>query len=196
MTVPTYELLALIITALSGASALTFFIWHKLIKPARNFLGDQEIIKDDLETIKSEVTTNRGKSLKDSVNALTITCERIEDTQKILDQRSRASLHYQDEALFEVDLEGHLIWVNKKFRQEVNEPLANMEGYNWITTFIDEPERERFIKEFQSCMKTCRKVDIETTSVNGKPIRFVGYPYKVSEKSHRGFLIHLSFKGV
>ena len=81
MTVPTYELLALIITALSGASALTFFIWHKLIKPARNFLGDQEIIKDDLETIKSEVTTNRGKSLKDSVNALTITCERIEDTQ-------------------------------------------------------------------------------------------------------------------
>ena len=173
-------------TGTAGLTADGDFDFHRL---------DQEDVKASIETIRQEVVTNGGLSIKDVVNSLKTTCERIEDRQKVLDQRSKASLHYHDQALFETNKEGRLVWNNDKFQKVVGEGLQIMEGYDWIA-LIDEPERERFIKEFQSCMKTCRKVDIETTSVNGNPIRFVGYPYKVSEKSHRGFLIHLSFKGV
>ena len=74
----------------------------------------------------------------------------------------------------------------------MGESLQGTEGYDWVT-FIDEPEREIFLKEFSSCLAMSRRLDIETRSVTGQSIRFVGYPYKVTENTHQGFLIHLSF---
>jgi PAS domain S-box-containing protein len=189
---PLSEIIAIVLPLLGAIGGLFAFVWRKLIKPANGFLKDHEKIKASIQTIKEEVITNGGRSLKDAVVCLKATCERIEDRQKVINQRSKASLHYQNEALFETDEDGKLIWINDKFYQVTGETLTNMEGYNWVT-IIDEPEREGFLKEFLSCIEMCRKVDIETTSMSGKTIRFVGYPYKITEESHQGFLVHLSF---
>ena len=189
---PLSEIIAIVLPLLGAIGGLFAFVWRKLIKPANGFLKDHEKIKASIQTIKEEVVTNGGRSLKDAVVCLKATCERIEDRQKVINQRSKASLHYQNEALFETDEDGKLIWINDKFYQVTGETLTNMEGYNWVT-IIDEPEREGFLKEFLSCIEMCRKVDIETTSMSGKTIRFVGYPYKITDKAHQGFLVHLSF---
>jgi PAS domain S-box-containing protein len=189
---PLSEIIAIVLPLLGAIGGLFAFVWRKLIKPANGFLKDHEKIKASIQTIKEEVITNGGRSLKDAVVCLKATCERIEDRQKVINQRSKASLHYQNEALFETDEDGKLIWINDKFYQVTGETLTNMEGYNWVT-IIDEPEREGFLKEFLSCIEMCRKVDIETTSMSGKTIRFVGYPYKITDKAHQGFLVHLSF---
>ena len=189
---PLSEVIAIVLPLLGAIGGLFAFVWRKLIKPANGFLKDHEKIKASIQTIKEEVITNGGRSLKDAVVCLKATCERIEDRQKVINQRSKASLHYQNEALFETDEDGKLIWINDKFYQVTGETLTNMEGYNWVT-IIDEPEREGFLKEFLSCIEMCRKVDIETTSMSGKTIRFVGYPYKITDKAHQGFLVHLSF---
>ena len=187
-----HDTLLFAFTLISGLTGFSLFIWKRLIKPTQAFLEDQDDIKESIETIRKEVVTNGGLSIKDVVNSLKHTCERIEDRQRVLDQRSKASLHYHDQALFETNMEGHLIWNNDKFQKAIGESLQVMEGYDWVT-LIDEPEREAFLKEFSSCLSMSRRLDIETISVTGKSIRFVGYPYKVTENTHLGFLIHLSF---
>jgi len=187
-----HDTLLFAFTLISGFTGLLFFIWRRLVRPTQKFLEEQEGIKVSIETIRQEVVTNGGVSIKDVVNSLKTTCERIEDRQQVLDQRSKASLHYHDHALFETNREGRLIWNNDKFQKAVGEGLQIMEGYDWIT-LIDEPEREAFLKEFSSCLSMSRRLDIETISTKGESIRFVGYPYKITDHTHLGFLIHLSF---
>ena len=36
-----------------------------------------------------------------------------------------------------------------------------------------------------------RKIDIVTSSIDNDKIHFLGYPYRITDKEHEGFLIHL-----
>lgn len=184
------EMVALIGSLVSVAGGFVAFIWKKLVKPAIKFLDDQDDIKKSIETIRSEVVTNGGSSLKDAVNNLTTTCNNIEVAQKILDQRSKAALHYHEQALFEVDSKGRIQWFNEKFC-ELTEDNGNVtEGFDYVS-IVEEDRREEFLKELHSCIEMCRKIDIETASVYDQKIHFTGYPYRVGDNSHEGFLIHL-----
>lgn len=191
----TAENIALATTAASTLFAFCVFIYKKLIKPTKQFVEEvkhcQEEVRESIKIIRAEVQTNGGSSIKDAVNDLKDTCVRIERNQKVLDQRSKASLHYHEHALFEVDPDGRIKWHNEKLKAAFgNEGIGVIEGYDWIS-IIEEDERIDFIKEFSSCLEMCRKVDIETVSVNGSKIHFIGYPYRVTEDDHEGFLIHL-----
>ena len=184
------ESLAMVSTLAGIVTSISIFLWKKLLKPAIQLMDDHEEIKKSIDTIKNEVTPNGGGSMKDAVNCLKDTCQRIEITQKVLDQRSKAALHYTDRPLFETDSFGRVTWSNQSFRDLTNADDFS-EGLDWIS-IIDEDSREEFLKEFNSCIDMCRRVDIETESVNGQKIHFLGYPYRISEKSHQGFLIHLN----
>ena len=184
------ESLAMVSTLAGIVTSISIFLWKKLLKPAIQLMDDHEEIKKSIDTIKNEVTPNGGGSMKDAVNCLKDTCQRIEITQKVLDQRSKAALHYTDRPLFETDSFGRVTWSNQSFRDLTNDDDFS-EGLDWIS-IIDEDSREEFLKEFNSCIDMCRRVDIETESVNGQKIHFLGYPYRISEKSHQGFLVHLN----
>ena len=176
-------------TILGLGGSLIIFLW-RVFKVSRVFLKDHEYLKDSIETIKSEVTPNGGGSMKDAINCLKDTCQRIEVTQKVLAQRSKAALHYTGRPLFETDKTGRVTWSNESFQELTKDNGDFTEGLDWIC-IINEEEREEFLKEFNSCLRMCRRVDIETESVHGQKIHFLGYPYRISEKSHEGFLIHL-----
>tara|TARA_R100000951_G_scaffold93028_1_gene81564 strand:+ start:100 stop:675 length:576 start_codon:yes stop_codon:yes gene_type:complete len=165
-------------------------IW-KVFKTTRIFIKDHEQLQEAVQVIRSEVTPNGGSSLKDLVNKLKITCDRIEVRQKLLDQRSKAALHYQKKALFEIDSSGGLTWCNEAFKEIAELNDGECRGSDWIAV-IDEDERENFVKELNSCLKMCRKLDIETVAVNGSTIHFMGYPYRIGKGLHEGFLIHLN----
>jgi len=176
-------------TLVGMIGSVVIFLW-KVFKTSKIFLRDHEEVKKSIETIKSEVMPNGGTSIKDTINCLKDTCQRIEITQKVLDQRSKAALHYTGRPLFETDKVGRVTWSNESFQELTKEHGKFSEGLDWIC-IIDEEEREEFLKEFSSCLEMCRRVDIETESVDGQKIHFLGYPYRISEKSHEGFLIHL-----
>ena len=178
-----------VLTLLSFAVASTAFLW-RIFKVSRVFLNDHELLKTSIKKIESEVTANGGKSLKDVVNQLKTASLRIETRQKVLDQRSKATLHYSDRPLFEIDSQGRLIWSNESFINFTRDNGSVKEGFDWITVISDD-ERETFLIEFQSCLDMCRKIDIETVSVHGRDIHFVGYPYRIDQGIHEGFLIHL-----
>jgi len=178
------------LASLTGATIAVFIFLRKVIKTSKIFLKDQEEVRKSIETIKGEVTLNDGSSMKDAIHCLRDTCQRIEITQQVLDQRSKAALHYTERPLFETDQVGRVAWSNESFQKLTNENGDFSKGLDWIS-IINEEERAEFLKEFNSCLEMCRRIDIETESVDGNKIHFLGYPYRISEKSHKGFLIHL-----
>lgn len=178
-----------ILTLCGATVTAAAFLW-RIFKVSNVFLNDHELLKTSIKKIESEVTPNGGKSLKDVVNQLKTASERIERRQQVLDQRSKATLHYSDRALFETDVNGRLTWSNEAFINFTRDNGSVKEGFDWITV-IDDEERGSFLKEFESCLDMCRKIDIEAVSVHGRDIHFVGYPYRVGEGVHDGFLIHL-----
>lgn len=184
--------ISILLTILASACGFSAFTWKKVIKPSINFMKSHKMILSSIETIKREVVTNGGASLKDAVIALKQTCDRIEKSQKVIEQRSKSSLHYHTQALFETDKSGGLIWTNERFFELTGKTLSDIEGFNWIS-YVDEDDREDFITEFSSCMSMCRKFEFKTSFVTSdKKYKFVGYPYKISESEHHGFLFHLS----
>ena len=51
--------------------------------------------------------------------------------------------------------------------------------------------QQEFVKELTSCLEMNRKIDIVTSSIDNDKIHFLGYPYRITDKEHEGFLIHL-----
>ena len=184
------ELLAMASTLAGLTCSVILFLWKKLVKPAIKLMDDHEDIKKSIDVIKGEVTPNGGGSIKDAVICLKETCQNIERNQKVLDQRSKASLHYHDRALFEIDKFGNMKWRNEKCESLTKDEGSPTEGFDWVS-IVDESKREDFVTEVTSCVEMCRKIDIETESINNDTIYFLGYPYRIADKDHEGFLIHL-----
>jgi PAS domain S-box-containing protein len=174
----------------AAAIAIPIAFWRKFIIPINKMFTSNEELIHTVQQIKSEVVTNGGKSIKDTVNGLKQTCENIEKRQRVIDQRTRASLHYLDAGLFETDKTGKLTWTNEAFYKITGQTQTDMEGYDWLS-FIHEDEREQVIKEFSSCLKMSRKFYVETKTMKGKNVILSGYAYKLGEDQNGGYLINI-----
>jgi PAS domain-containing protein len=108
-----------------------------------------------------------------------------------MEQRTKASLHYNNIALFETDDHGRLIWTNNSFYELTNNSIDSVDGYDWLT-YIDEDDREDFFIEFKSCINMNRKFVKITKNCEGKNIKLVGFPYKINDEKHGGFLVSIS----
>jgi PAS domain S-box-containing protein len=164
------------------------FLWVKVLRPAVKFMNSQETVVTSIETIKREITTNGGGSLKDAVCTLSGTCERIERSQIVIEQRTKASLHYSETALFETDQEGHLVWTNEPFYNLTKMTLTDVEGFDWLS-YIHEDQRDEFFQEFKSCLEMNRRFAKNSKTCDNKDVRVIGFPYKINEKENGGFLV-------
>lgn len=178
-------------TLLSFAGGLLSWIFFKVVKPTLKFIDKHEDLSESIDTIKKEITTNGGGSLKDVVCKLGDTCGRIEESQRIIEQRSKAALHYNSTALFETDNAGRLVWTNESFNELTGKSTDSLEGRDWIT-YVHEDEREDFIHELNSCLSMNRRLDKETKTSDDMDVRIVGFPYKLNEDEQGGFLISVS----
>jgi PAS domain S-box-containing protein len=179
------------VTLLSGTLGLVSWLWIKIIRPTMKFVHHHEEVAKSVETIKNELTTNGGNSIKDAVCKLGDTCHRIEDGQKIIEQRTKATLHYIPVALFETDRRGRLIWTNEPFYELTGQTLSDIEGFDWVT-YIHEDEREDLVAEWESCLEMNRKFSKDVMTSDNKEVRLTGFPYKLSEQEHGGFLVSIS----
>lgn len=185
------ELAAILISLIGGLGTLISLAWVKIIKPLIHLLKNQDYFKNSVEQIRKELITNGGNSLKDSIINLGNTCSRIERRQKVIEQRTKAALHYSNVALFETDVDGRLVWNNIHLCNLTKNSGENLEGYDWLN-FIDEDDRQELMKDFYSCIQMNKKLNRQTKMVDGKKIRMIGYPYRISEDKHGGFLISIS----
>lgn len=165
--------------------------WVKVIKPTLKFVKGQEEVTLSIQTIKKELTTNGGNSLKDAVVDLRYTINRMEKRQKIIEQRTKAALHYNDAALFEIDDQGRLTWTNNNFYELTQDVLSSVDGYDWLN-YIKEEDREDLFDELKSCLEMNRKLVKIVETVDCKKIKITGFPYRISDQEHGGFLVSIS----
>lgn len=177
---------------LGAVGSAIVFLW-RIFKAITRAESQQQELKESIETIKREVTRNGGGSIKDLVMKLDQTCDRMELRQKVIDQRSKATLHYQERCLFEIDKEGNLVWANECFYQHTVDHGDISGGLDWII-LIHEDYREEFLKEFNSCLYMSRRIDIDSVSVDNREIHFIGHPYRIDSGVHEGFLIHINIR--
>lgn len=185
------EHITLVFSLLGGAVTFLSVLWMKIIKPIFQIIDNQDNLKTSLDTIKKELTTNGGNSLKDAIIDLKGTCVRIENRQKVIEQRAKAALHYNSFALFETDEQGRLTWTNSNFYDLTCDSVNSVEGYDWLT-YIQEDEREDLFNEFRSCLEMNRKFTKLATNCDNKQIKLVGFPYKINDKNHGGFIVSVS----
>jgi transcriptional regulator with PAS, ATPase and Fis domain len=190
LEIPSAELATIIVSSIGGIVTISTLIWKKFLKPLVKLCQSQEFFKESVEEIKKELTTNGGSSLKDAIIDMKDTVHRIDRRQKIIEQRTKAALHYSNEALFETDIAGRLIWSNAHFCKYVKDNPSNMTGFDWLS-MIKEEERDELLQEFLSCIKMNRKFSKTTETQDEKQIRMLGYPYKITDSEHGGFLVSI-----
>ena len=180
-----------VLTMLTTLLGFLGAVWLKVLRPAMKFIDKHDDVVQSIENIEQEITCNGGSSLKDAVIKLNTTCGRIENRQKIIEQRSKASLHYSNTALFETDRKGRLVWTNEPFYQLTGQSLTDIKGFDRLT-YIHEDEREEFLQEFNSCLEMNRKFSKEVMTSNGMEMRMTGYPYRLNDNEQGGFLISIT----
>jgi PAS domain S-box-containing protein len=177
-----------LITMVGTLASFMAGVWVKVLRPAMKFIDRHEEVVKSIEIIEKEITCNGGGSLKDAVVRLSDTCESIERSQKVIEQRTKASLHYSNTALFETDKDGNLIWTNEPFYDLTGLALTDIAGFDWLI-YIHEDEREEFLQEFKSCLSMNRRFSKNAKTSDNKNVRMVGFPYRINPKEHGGFLI-------
>ena len=185
------EHITFIFSLLGGTITLLSVVWVKIIKPIFQIIDNQENLTNSVNTIKKELTPNGGNSIKDAIVDLRGTCSRIENRQRVIEQRTKAALHYNNVALFETDEHGRLTWTNSNFYDLTCDSVSSVEGYDWLT-YIKEEDREDFFLEFKSCLEMNRKFIRDTINSANQKVRFIGFPYKINDQSHGGFIISLT----
>jgi PAS domain S-box-containing protein len=181
----------LIATACSLFFGFVGWFWVKVGKPLVKLLKSQDYFKESVEEIRKELQTNGGSSLKDAIIDMKDTVNRIDERQKVIEQRTKAALHYSNEALFETDHNGRMIWNNANFCEVLPEKSVNLEGYDWLT-IIHEDEREEVLQEFISCLDMNRRFLKTAEDTKNNTIRLLGYPYRIDDEHHGGFLVSVS----
>ncbi len=189
------ELVAIAIGSIGTVIGFFTFLWKRFIKPLIKLIKNHDVfIKsvDDLRLLmEKELKTNGGNSIKDAIIDMRETCNRIENRQRVITQRTKAALHYSNVALFETDEDGRLVWSNSGLSQMVNGTTNSIEGYDWIN-LIKEDEREEVMDEFRSYIEMNRRFSKVTKLQNDTPIRLLGYPYRISDSEHGGFLVSIT----
>jgi hypothetical protein len=185
------EHITLIFSVVGGVGTFFSLVWVKVVKPTLKFVKGQEEVNQSINTIKKELTTNGGNSLKDAVVDLRSTVNRMEKRQKVIEQRTKAALHYNDAILFETDDHGRLTWTNNNFYELTQDVISSVDGYDWLN-YVAEEERQDLFDELKSCLKMSRKLVKTVKTVDGKTIKMTGFPYRINEKEHGGFLVSIS----
>ena len=170
----------IIVGAIGAVWALAAGFIKYVAKPLIKFYKNNEQLMKCVEDIKKELTTNGGSSIKDTVN-------RIDRRQVIIDKRSKAIFFNIEDVIVEVDEFGNIVWANQYFHELMGN--KNVTGLDWVT-YIDEPDREPFIKELRSCSENNREFKFSTKSTDGREVMFSGFPYRDRSKNY-GFLIFL-----
>jgi len=187
------ELLAIILGSLGGLGTVFTLFWKKVISPLVKLCKNQDFFVESVQEIRKELKTNGGNSIKDAIINLRDTCQRIENRQRVIVQRTKAALHYSNVPLFETDETGRLVWSNANLCEITKNIVNSLEGFDWINLFKEE-EREEVMNEFQSCLKMNRRFSKDAELQNGTQVRLLGYPYRISDQEHGGFLISLTEK--
>jgi PAS domain S-box-containing protein len=161
-------------TAISVSIGLITLLYKKGIKPMWNAVAKYSEAIDKIDIIFEELTPNGGKSMKDSLG-------RIEREVALSRERFRALNADVVEAMFETDLDGNCIWVNRTYCKLVQRTPSELMGHGWINVICQEM-REEVVKEWYRSVDQDREFsrNLEFETPDGKCIPVKCNSYKMT----------------
>lgn len=123
-----------------------------------NKLKPYTTITDDIKQIKSELTSNSGKSLKDLVKKIEVDVESNTNLTKTILCRQRWILDNRNEPIFEADEKGNFTWVNEAFVKLTKRSCYDLMGTKW-KNIIAEPNRDMVYSHWDNAIKEKRNFE-------------------------------------
>lgn len=188
-----WQQLAAVVAVLTGiAAGLRFLFWvsGKFTSWMTHMFGigdiktDLAAVHETLQTVVTELQPNGGASIRDSLN-------RIELRQVFNEQRQRAILTDMSVGVFETDVTGNYIWVNRKYLRMTGRAPNEVNGSGWVNT-VAERDRPKVMEEWQKAIDEEREYEGEHCIVtpDGMCIKVSVRTYKMvdSTGSTLGFM--------
>lgn len=129
----------------TAAGAIYKFIWRPFKLKVIDKLND---FYNKVNYITNELKPNGGNSLRDQVNYIKRTVEKI-------DQRQLNFFHFDPHGIVETDSKGNLIWANRSYLDLVKRHPEEVQMQGWRNV-IAEIDRERIIREWMSAVADSR----------------------------------------
>lgn len=185
--------------ALTTAWKIAPKIWARLTGWMMHRIQDQiaEMSKD-ITFIASELKTNNGASLRDSVIRNEETLGRIEAMTWNNIEVQRARMDNDDEMIFLTDAKGNVTWINRSYARHTGRTIDEVKGSGWVNV-VHPTEREEITEAWYQAVRHDRefemvicfldtagvsfKVDVRSykmTSADGKTTGFMGVGEVVS----------------
>jgi PAS domain S-box-containing protein len=149
-----------------------------------------------MKFVVDELQPNGGASVRDSLN-------RIELRQVLQEQRQKAIFSDMAVGVFETDVNGDFVWVNRKYLRMTGRTLEEVVGSGWINT-VAQRDRGRVEKEWGDAVSEGREFESEhliitpddtrievsvrtykMTSLDDSPLGFLGMLSPLCEKGRR-----------
>ncbi len=148
-------MLGKVAAAFTSLAVLNLYI----VKPFRkNVIGKGREFYNKVVFIETELRPNSGGSLRDAVNNIHAISVR-------LDQRQRNFFQFDPHGIFEMTVDGTVIWINRAFMEILRRHPEEVMGYNWRSCII-EADRPRVIAEWDSAVKDKRDFLVRMTMLD------------------------------
>lgn len=158
----------------------SWIFYRKIKAMSKDYALYDERIDAIYDLIKKELTSNGGSSLKDQV------CH-INNKVGELDGRNRAYLYALACPMWESNVKGECIWVNRALMTLLNRPEHDLLGNAWMT-LIGEDDKEDVIEEWEHAiqqerpfsMKYCLKdIDDKCVMVHGTTVPIMNHKSEI-----------------
>jgi PAS domain S-box-containing protein len=140
---------AVVITATTALISALVVARKKWIKPMISAVLQWTEIVRKIDYIFNELTPNGGQSIKDEISEIHTEINTVRERQRAL---SADGL----EALFETDINGNCVWVNRTYTRVVGRDISEVLGHGWQNTIALE-DRERVVTEWYKSVKEDRE---------------------------------------
>ncbi len=157
-----WQQLASIIAVTGGIAVTLRFLWIQLPKGYRklrdSMLGyaiiNEKIdhLAESVERLTGELVTNSGTSIKDSLL-------RLEYNVALTSERQRARMLDSPELVYEADVDGNCVWVNRTYARAVQRGHEELMGKGWINV-IAESDRDEVDQKWYESVEEDREFEM------------------------------------
>jgi PAS domain-containing protein len=125
-----------------------------LIDRYTELVQHNQIMETDIRSIRDEVRTNGGQSLKDTVNKINDTLQYIEGTLRVRIDRDL------DVAHIKMDPYGMVIWASRSYALWLGRPTSELKDLRWMS-YIHTHDRVVVRQEWDQALLDKRSIDLE-----------------------------------
>jgi len=178
MDMATLQIVAMTLGALVSIVILIKWVWPWIKRCSLVMFGNAAIherlddLHDSVKCLVTEVMVNDGSSLRDAV-------VRIEESVALANERQRVRMLDDANLIFETDVKGNFIWVNRTFCRVVQRQPSELIGRGWLNV-LPPARREAAAKNWYRAVGN--NMEFETTVSYTNPDDEV---FEIEIKSYR-----------